>query len=428
MRFRPDKKYILWGVTAFLVAVCTILFIFAVFNYPVFAGIFSSFFKVILPVINGVLIAYLLNPVMKFIEGRLIPGFLKLINKKPPETARGKKIIRFVSLALSVIYVLVLITGFVMILVPQLISSITSITHQLPEYANNLSAFANRIFEDNPAVLEIVNQYNKSMEEWISDIINNSSPYVNKVISTLSSGIFKSISFVYNLVIGLILSIYILSIKEKFQAQFRKIISAFFSRKRAKSILEELRDIDGVFRDYIVSSIVDSIIIGLVCFPLCLIFSIPYPILISFIIGLTNIIPFFGPFIGGIPCAFIILMIDPVKALYFVIMIIVIQQVDGNVIKPRLFGNSTGLSAFWVVVAILVGGGLFGVAGMYLGTPVFAIIYNYFKRMVANRLVRKGLPPDTESYVNPGELPINTSTTEPELDQSDGVGQGMVGK
>ncbi len=405
MRFRPDKKYIQWGITAFLVAVCIILFIFAVFNFPVFEKGFSSVIKVLLPIVNGFLIAYILNPVMKWYELKVLPAILKILFKKEPETIRGKRAIRYFSVALSVISVLLILSAFIGIMIPQLISSVSSIAKQFPDYVQNLSDYMGKLFDDNPDILQYIDQYYENFESWSSGIISSIPTYANKILTTVSSGVFKSISFVYNLVIGLILSVYILSIKEKFLAQCRKMIFAYFNRKRAKAILEDLHSVDCIFRDYIVSSIVDSLIIGVICFVLCLILKVPYAILISFIVGITNIIPFFGPFIGGIPCAFIILLMDPIRSLYFIIMIIILQQVDGNVIKPKLFGDSTGLSAFWVIVSILVGGGLFGVPGMYLGTPVFAVIYSYMKRHVSNKLRIKGLPSDTESYVRGGELP-----------------------
>ncbi len=405
MRFKPDKKYIIWGITAFLVAVCTILFIFAVFNYPVFAKGFSNIIRILMPVINGFLIAYLLNPVMKFFEDRFIPGLLKLFSLKTPEGIRSKRAIRYVSIALSVIFVLSVIAVFIGMMIPQLIDSIISIARQFPDYANNLVAFTNKTFDDNPQVLEYFTQYYERFEEWANGFMKNVPSYVNHLWSTISEGIANSVRFIWNMILGLILSVYILSFKEKFLAQMRKITLAYVSRRRANNIFDEIRITDNIFKNYIVSSIIDSLIIGVLCFVLCLILRFPYAILISFIVGLTNIIPFFGPFIGGIPCAFIILMIDPVKALYFVIMIIILQQVDGNIIKPRIFGNSTGLPAFWVVVSILVGGGLFGVMGMYLGTPVFAVIYNFIRRHVAVRLENKGLPPDTLKYIRSNELP-----------------------
>ena len=405
MRFRPDKKYIIWGVTAFLVAACSILFIFAVFNYPIFALGFSNFLKVMMPVINGFLIAYLLNPTMMFFERKVIPAVLRILNIKEPETFENKRIMRYISIGLSVVFVLLVIVAFISIVIPQLIGSIKSIAQQFPEYVENFTDFMNKTFDDNPQVLEYYDQYYSQLEEWTRGLMTNIPSYINKIWDSLSKGILNSISFVYNIVLGFILSIYILSFKEKFIAQIRKIILAYFSRKRANGIFMEIKDIDRIFRDYITSSIVDSFIIGVLCFIACLILRTPYAILMSFIVGITNIIPFFGPFIGGIPCAVILLMIDPIQAMYFIIMVVILQQLDGNVIKPKLFGDSTGLPAFWVVVSILLGGGFFGVMGMYLGTPVFAVIYSFIRRAVASKLTKKGLPSETSRYLRSNELP-----------------------
>ncbi len=405
MKFKPDKKYIQMGIIAFIVAVCTILFVFAVFNYPIFATGFENFIKVLRPVINGFLVAYLLNPVMKFFETRFLPALFRALKLKEPEGIKSKRIFRYISIALTVIFVFLFIGSFIGLMIPQLVESITSIAHQFPEYADNLVSFVNKTFDDNPRFIEYFNQFYSQFEESFSDFLTDVPTYLNQIWSTLSSGIAKSVAFVLNLALGLILSIYILSFKEKFIAQIRKITLAYFSRKRAHSIFEEIRNVDRIFKDYIVSSIVDSLIIGILCFILCLIIGTPYAILMSFIVGITNIIPFFGPFFGAVPCTIIILMINPMQALYFVIMIVCLQQLDGNVIKPRIFGESTGLPAFWVVVSILVGGGFFGVMGMYLGTPVFAVIYSDIRRHIAYKLSVKGLPGETSKYLFENELP-----------------------
>ncbi len=426
MKFRPDKKYIWWGITAFLVSVCVILFIFAVFNYPVFATGFSNFIKVLMPVIDGFLIAYLLNPVVMFYEEKLIPGVYGFFSHKKPEGIRTKRIFRYISIALSVLSVFFFIILFISIMIPQLIESVTSIAQQFPQYANNLVDFINKTFNDNPQVLEYFYTYYDRFEEWAGGFMKNIPSYANQIWSSVSQGIAKSVSFIWNIILGLVLSVYILSFKEKFAAQMRKITLAYFNRRKANSIFDGLTEINFIFRNYIVSSIVDSLIIGVLCFILCLILRFPYPILISFIVGVTNIIPFFGPFVGAVPGGIIILMIDPIKVLYFIIMIIILQQTDGNVIKPRLFGSSTGIPAFWVVVSILVGGGLFGVMGMYLGTPVFAVIYNFIRRRVARRLEMKGLPPETVKYVRSDELPYEIPKSERKDEENKAV--QIIGK
>ena len=412
MKFKPDKKYIYMGITAFIVAVCVILFVFAVFNYPVFAKGFSNLIRILSPVINGLLIAYLLNPVVKFFESKVIPGLIKALKLKEPTGVRYKRLIRYISIGFSVILTLAIISLFISIVIPQLISSVFSIVKQMPEYARNANEYLIKLFDDNPRVVDYINQYYEKIEDVTNEVISSAPTYINRIWTTVSEGVMKSVSFLWNLILGLILSIYILSLKEKFMAQFRKIVIAVFDRKKANSILEEIRLIDGVFKDYIVSSIIDSMIIGILCFVLCMILGFPYAILISFIVGITNIIPFFGPFIGAVPGTIIIFMMNPMKALYFVIMILILQQFDGNVLKPKLFGDSTGLPAFWVVVSIIVGGGFFGVMGMYLGTPVFAVIYNNLKKLIANKLSAKGLPSETSRYIRTGELPFEIPAEE----------------
>ena len=418
MKFKPDKKYILWGITAFLVSVCVILFVFAVFNYPVFAKGFSNFVKILTPVVDGFLIAYLLNPVMMFYEEKLIPRVYGLFSHKKPEGVRTKRVFRYISIILALLSLAFVIMLFVSIMVPQLIESITSIAQQFPQYANNMVAFINKTFDDNPQVLDYFYMYYDRFEEWAGGFMKNMPSYANQVFSSVSNGIAKSVSFVWNIILGLVLSVYILSFKEKFMAQMRKITLAYFNRRKANDIFDGVREINYIFGNYIVSSIVDSLIIGVLCFILCLILRFPYPILISFIVGLTNIIPFFGPFIGAVPGTLIIFMISPIRALYFILMILILQQMDGNVIKPRLFGSSTGLPAFWVVVSILVGGGLFGVMGMYLGTPVFAVIYNGIRRHIARKLEMKGLPSDTLKYVRSDELPYEIPESERKDEES----------
>jgi len=406
MKFKPDKKYISIGITAFIVAVCIILFVFAVFNYPVFAKGFSDLIRVLSPAINGLLIAYLLNPVVTFFETKAIPRFLSVLKIKEPSGVRYKRLKRYISIGFSVILTISFISLFISIMIPQLVSSVASIVKQLPQYAKNVNEYLIKLFDDNPRVIEFINQYYEKIQDITNDVMSEAPVYINRVWTTISQGVMMSLSFIWNLLLGFILSVYLLSLKEKFLAQFRKIIIAIFERQKANSILDEIRLIDGIFKDYIVSSIVDSLIIGFLCFILCMIIGIPYAILISFIVGITNIIPFFGPFIGAVPSAIIIFMMDPMKALYFAVMILFLQQFDGNVLKPKLFGDSTGLPAFWVVVSIIVGGGFFGVMGMYLGTPVFAVIYNSLKRLIAKKLNEKGLPSETSKYVRSGELPF----------------------
>ncbi|MBO6149478.1 MAG: AI-2E family transporter [Lachnospiraceae bacterium] len=403
MKFHFDKKYIHWGLTAFFVVVASILFTFAVFNYPIFWEGYSSILRIISPVINGFLIAYLMIPVMNRLELRILPFIMEKLNIKTGE--KGKRRMRILSIALTLIMVLLLITGFFSLVVPQLVSSIQTIASSFPQYINNLQKMGNDIFKSYPNLEQSINDNMDLIEEQLAELQHRLLPYMNRAISYVSSSIMKSLSFLWNIVLGLIISIYIMSIKEKFIAQARKCIYALtHSKSAAMDILNELHFINKTFGSYIVSSIVDSLIIGGICFVACLFLQIPFPVLVGVVVGVTNIIPFFGPFMGAIPCALIILMIEPIKSVYFLIMILILQQCDGNIIKPKLFGDSTGLPGFWVIVSIMIGGGLFGIPGMYLGVPVCAILYHEARKRINKRLMLKGLPTDTDKYAKKSEL------------------------
>ena len=403
MKFHFDKKYIHWGLTAFFVVVASILFTFAVFNYPIFWEGYSSILRIISPVINGFLIAYLMIPVMNRLELRILPFIMEKLNIKTGE--KGKRRMRILSIALTLIMVLLLITGFFSLVVPQLVSSIQTIASSFPQYINNLQKMGNDIFKSYPNLEQSINDNMDLIEEQLAELQHRLLPYMDRAISYVSSGIMKSLSFLWNIVLGLIISIYIMSIKEKFIAQARKCIYAITrSKGAAMDILNELHFINKTFGSYIVSSIVDSLIIGGICFVACLFLQIPFPVLMGVVVGVTNIIPFFGPFMGAIPCALIVLMIEPIKSVYFLIMILILQQCDGNIIKPKLFGDSTGLPGFWVIVSIMIGGGLFGIPGMYLGVPVCAILYHEARKRINKRLILKGLPIDTDKYAKKSGL------------------------
>ncbi len=222
-------------------------------------------------------------------------------------------------------------------------------------------------------------------------------------------GVFKAL---WNLIIGFIISIYLLGSKEKFAGQAKKIVYAVFDRKAGNELISNFRFIHGTFIGFLGGKIVDSIIIGIICFVCTSVIGTPYSILVSVIIGLTNIIPFFGPWIGGIPSALLVLMVDPKQALYFGILIIVIQQFDGNILGPKILGDSTGLSGFWVIFSITIFGGLFGVLGMVVGVPIFAVFYAGVKSMVNRSLHKRSLPTDLSPYMTVGQIEESMTFTE----------------
>ena len=200
--------------------------------------------------------------------------------------------------------------------------------------------------------------------------------------------------------IGIIVSVYLLFSKEKFMRQSKKVIYALCKPKRANFILHIGRKANEIFGGFIIGKIIDSAIVGVLCFAGVSIFKMPYPLLISMIVGVTNVIPVFGPYIGAIPCALLIFLVDPMKGIGFIIFIILLQQLDGNVIGPKILGESTGLSSFWVIFAILIAGKMFGIGGMVIGVPMFALIYYVIKLFIQQKLEAKNLPTDTELYTD----------------------------
>ena len=292
-----------------------------------------------------------------------------------------------------------------MIVIPQIIISIQSIIFQFPVYVNNLSSFILNLLDKNP---ELESTFDSLFENYSTEVYNylqnNVLPQVNEILKTLSNGVIRVVKGTFNLIIGIIISFYLMSSKELFAGQTKKIIYALFELKTANKVISGTRYAHSTFIGFFGGKIIDSIIIGLFTFVVLYIFKIPYAVLISVIVGVTNIIPFFGPYIGAIPSALLILMVNPIKALYFVIIILVIQQIDGNIIGPKILGDSTGLSSFWVIFAITLFGGLFGVIGMVIGVPTFAVIYAFVKYKINRRLRHKDLPEETSPYLNVGHI------------------------
>jgi len=242
-------------------------------------------------------------------------------------------------------------------------------------------------------------------------------PGLGVIMQKISSRVILTLKTLLNLIIGVIVCVYFLNGKDKFKAQIKKVITALFRRDTANEIFEFGNYAHHAFGGFITGKIIDSIIIGVICFISMSIFRLPYPLLISVIVGVTNIIPFFGPFIGAVPSALIILMVSPIQALYFLILVIILQQLDGNIIGPAILGNSTGLSSFWVLFSIVIFGGLFGPVGMIIGVPVFAVIYYYAGKWIRKRLRNKGLEDRTEEYEEYNEYDFGRKEIRDEKDR-----------
>lgn len=399
MKLQINKKYLRIGLTAFAVIAASICFYYLIFHGDRFSAQLNSLFKILSPVLYGIIFAYLMTPLVNGIEKHfLIPLFIK---DSSNISARQKKYMRFFSILFTIVLVILLIYGFFSILIPNIIKSIKSISYQFPYYVQNLTIWSAKFLEDNPDIEAIVIRFLDTYSEEFVNYLNNSIvPQLETIVKQVSLSLISVLKFLWNFIIGMIISIYVLFSKETFAGQGKKIAFALFSTKTANQIIKDIRFISDTFIGFIGGKIIDSIIIGFICFAGTSILEMPYALLISVIVGVTNIIPFFGPYLGAVPSAILILMVNPIKCVYFIIFILILQQIDGNFIGPKILGQSTGLSGFWVIFSITIFGGIMGVPGMIIGVPFFAVLYAMIKRLTNRMLQKKGLPPETSMYLN----------------------------
>lgn len=399
MKFKWDKKYLYGGVTAFLVIIASISFFLILSRIGSVVKGLEFILGILTPIFYGLIIAYLLQPVMSFFERHCVRILEKRLSKQKPR--RIRKISRCTSIFITMMLALLMVVGLFSLVIPQLISSLTGIIQNLPSYLNNSNDWLIQVLSDNPDLAGFVNDFitrlTNYMESWLQ---NDLLPQVNNIVSEVTSGVLGILNLVKNILIGIIVSIYVLYSKDSFAAQSKKLVYSIMRPAHANSFIGTIRHTHKVFGGFITGKLLDSLIIGMLCFICMNIFKMPYPLLISVIIGVTNVIPFFGPFIGAIPSAIIILLVEPITCLYFIILILVIQQFDGNILGPKILGGSTGISCFWVIFAILVGGGLLGFTGMIIGVPFFAVIYAGIKAMCIHALKEKQLPVETSEYEN----------------------------
>lgn len=386
------RKYFYIGLTAFLVVAACVLFFFLIFRLPGILSFLGKMLSVTQPVIIGLVIAYLVNPIANSINGGLLKLSKKHFNKKP-------QLARKISNAISVFGALAVFIFMIMLIiymiVPQFIESISSMVKVLP---GQLDAFIKKVseeFERNKDLQNLINAVYEYEQEWLQ---NDLTGYVNSLATYFASGVWSVVSFLKDFAVGLIFAIYILFNKALLMRQFRKLLYACLNNTAVEHIFKTGKKAHRIFSGFIYGKLLDSFIIGVLCFIGISILKIPYTMLVAVVIGVTNIIPVFGPYLGAIPCAALILLTDPIKGLYFIIFIILLQTLDGNFIGPKILGNSTGLSAFWVVFAIVLGGGLFGVLGMLIGVPLFAVIYYLVTTLVNYRLGKKNLPTASDYY------------------------------
>ena len=425
-----DKKYLYWGLTAFCVVAAAILFFMALNYIGVLGKGIGKIFTILSPFIWGLIITYLLCPLMLRAEKSLFIPLTEKIQKKLKKKGKtnGKRLARGLSVFLSEIVLIAVIVALFYLIIPQLYDSIEKIVKNSDEYYNVISHWVESTLTDYPEVesyaVSALDKLSDNLVDWLRSTLL---PELGSIVTNVTSGVFYAVKTVYNLLIGIIVSIYLRASIESFTAGMRRFIYSVFSIDTAQKIRDALGFADRTFTGFINGKLLDSAIIGLICYVFCAIVNMPYALLVSVIVGVTNIIPFFGPFIGAIPSALIILFVQPVKCLVFVIFIIILQQIDGNFIGPKILGSTTGISGFWVMFSIILGAGLFGFWGMLLGVPVFVVIHAVVNKRIEKKLKNSGLPTEEEAYAdldhidpvtlelvkkeNPEELPEKAAPT-----------------
>lgn len=389
------KKYRNIGFTAFLVIAAAVVVVFVFYKFETVKSVFGTITSVLAPLLLGILFAYIMNPMMCFFE-RHIGGFLGRHMRKK---ARAAKISRVIGIMLSLAVVISIITLLVYLIAPEIKNTVTRIIDEAPTQIEQFLKWFNGLSNSTGKFADAVKTVVNKATEYAEDLIENDlADYTKEVIEYVASGVIDAVGILYDILIGFVFSIYILAKKEKFAGQFKKIMYSIIKPAKANYIVTVARQCHAIFSGAITGKILDSAIIGVLCFVGMTVIEIPYAMLVSVFVGVTNVIPFFGPFIGAIPSALLILFVDPWACLWFIIFIICLQQFDCNILDPRIVGGSIGLDAFYVLFACVFFGGMFGIIGLLLGVPTFACLYLIVKKMVEDKLKRRGMITKTEDF------------------------------
>lgn len=407
------SSYVRMGLTVFFTVCAILLFYDTLFGSRTAVLFGRQFFKALQPVFYGALIAYLLAPVVNFFERKLFRVHLQRVRQKGKMASRRA---RAVSLLLT--WMIICAAGYLLasFLLPELYKSVVQLVTSAESYYQTVRGWVERLLESNPEVeMWVTQQLNIYFEDIQSWLTLKMLPQATTLMTVLSGGIVSALNFLLDLLVGIIASVYLLATKERCAAYSKKVICGLFSRTNAQWVLRAVRKVDEIFSGFVRGKLLDSLIIGILCFICCSIFGFPYTPLVSVIVGVTNVIPFFGPFLGAIPSIFLILLVSPIQAVYFALFVLALQQLDGNVIGPLILGDKTGISSLWVIIAILVGGSFFGVAGMFFGVPVCACLLSAVSFFVDSRLRRRDLPVDISAYSSAAARPetVEEKTEEP---------------
>lgn len=398
MRELIKSRYFKWGLTLCLSLVGAIVIFLILDKFSTVHGALGTLMNILAPFIYGAVMAYLLRPVYNgcYLRTDKLLKYFKIKSERAVDV-----ISRIVSVALSMTLLFVAIFGLVMSVIPQFVSSLYDIVVSMPGTAVKFMDWIQGIdFVDENVkrlITDSIDNMIGNVDDWIKFTVI---PYLKEVALKVSAGIVGAASFVFDIFVGFVVCIYILLSKSTFSAQAKKISFSVFEKDTANTIINGARYVDKVFNGFISGNIIDALIVGAITFVVMSLFNFPFELLISVLVAVTNLIPFFGPFIGGAVGAVLLLTVNPMDALYFIIFVLILQQLDGNVIKPKILSDAVDLSSFWILFSIVVGGGLFGFAGMILGVPVFTVIYAFISWAIDKRLSKKNLPEETESYAD----------------------------
>ena len=394
---RIHSKYVKQSLSLFMAGVGILLCYYLLYNTENVVGFFDKLNGILFPFYLGITAAYLLCPIYN-----VTFKYVYHANDNRFQTnVRRYKFARAGATAVSIVALFCTVGGFFMLVIPELVDSIVGLIKDVPNMVETVYGWIDTYLSTNPQLADyvhgLVDQNLDNAIKWAQDYAVVGA---ETLISSISVGIIGTFGLVIDIFVALVICVYVLNSKEMFQAQIKKAIIALFSEKKAKDIFEFGTLCSNTFGGFISGKIIDSIIIGIICFIGMSVINLPLAVLISVIVGITNVIPFFGPFIGAIPSCILLLFIDPIATLKFAIWILILQQLDGNIIGPKILGKATKLASFWVMFAILVGGGLFGFLGMILGVPTMAIVYTYIARLINNKLRKKEMTTNTIVYEN----------------------------
>ena len=380
MKLEENKKYIKIAVTGIAIALGSCVCLFAFYRFEELQSVFGKVFSILRPFIYGGVLAFLLTPMCRELE-------ITLETWLGPEKQKRSKAL---SILFSLLFAIAIVSILSLIVVPRVVRSLVGVVNALPGQLVSLNKQIDELLADQPELQEqwegFSRQIINEIEVWRNkDLI----PLAQTVLSGTATYVTGLLVFIKDILLGLVISVYLLATRDQFAAQARLLVRSIFNDRWADHIAGEMNYVSRMFTGFFTGKLLDSLIVGVLCFIGCLIMGFSSPILISVIIGVTNIIPFFGPFIGAVPCAILLLLSTPVHCLMFIIFILVLQQLDGNVIGPKVLGNTTGLSGFWVTFAILLFGGLWGLTGMIVGVPLFAVIYDMVRKLCYRSLRKK---------------------------------------